>query len=144
MNDIRFSQIIDIAIESLPSKFKTRLRNVSIRFDDWPSSIQIQKAHAHNSLLLGLYEGIPNTKSYYQAKLPDIITLFKYPLMLVSRSYEEFESNVRNTLLHEIGHHFGMNEEEIRYAQEAGTQPIMRPFESFSSDTSKVELPPEA
>ena len=117
MDDYQFSQLLEKALESLPSEFKQKLRNVSIRFDDWPSNNHLQKAGIRQGLLLGLYEGIPNTKSHYQAKLPDVITLFKYPLMRVSRSYEEFENNVRKTLIHEIAHHFGMNEEEVRSAE---------------------------
>ena len=113
-----FSQIIDNALDSLPTEFKEKISNVSVRFDDWPTSMQLKKAGVTHGLLLGLYEGMPKTKgAHYRLKLPDTITLFKYPLLRISRSYDEFLVNVRNTLIHEIGHHFGMDEEAVRSAE---------------------------
>ena len=71
-------------------------------------------------LLLGLYQGIPQTKRRNYGvgpTLPDKITIFKYPLLRISRSYEEAIANIKATVIHEIAHHFGMSEEDIHKAR---------------------------
>jgi len=118
MEDEAFQNLLDEILDSLPEEFKSKLTNVAIRYQDWPSDIQLKKARVTKGLLLGLYEGVPNAKGgYYRIKLPDTITLFKIPLQMVSRSILDFTQRVRDTLLHEIAHHFGMNEDEVREAE---------------------------
>ena len=121
MSNEEFEKLVNIALESLPEEFKKKLENVSIVTSDWPSPAQMQvlKRSGGGGLLLGLYQGIPQTKrrSYgIGGPLPDKITIFKRPLLMVSRSYDDLIRNVRNTVIHEIGHHFGLSEEDIQSA----------------------------
>lgn len=123
MDDETFDKIVDEAVELLPSEFLEKLENVSIITADWPSPHQLQKLKiksGHNHLLFGLYEGIPQTRrrSYgIGGPLPDKITIYKIPHLMVSRSMEQLVKRVRSTVMHEVGHHFGMSEEQIRKAE---------------------------
>ena len=115
MNDIEFENIVEKAVQLLPNEFKEKLINVSIVIQDFPSTVQLNKAE-HGKLLLGLYEGIPQTRrgNYgIGGVLPDKITIFKIPLLQISRNYLDLEQNVRNTVIHEIGHHFGLSEDDL-------------------------------
>ena len=119
MEDSDFEKLVKGAVDTIPGEFVELMENVEIFTQDWPNTHQVEnlrrKGHNHG-LLLGLYEGVPKTRRGRYgvgATLPDRITIFKLPLLRISRSYNELIENVQNTVIHEIGHHFGMNEEEI-------------------------------
>ncbi len=115
----KFEKIIQEEIRSIPEKFLKELTNVEICVEDNPTPFQLGKLNQRGySLLLGLYEGIPKTKrANYAQVLPDKITLFQKPLEKVSKSEKDLRKNIRNTIWHEIAHHFGLNEEEVREAE---------------------------
>lgn len=122
MDDAKFENLINQALETLPEEFSVKLENVSVVIADWPSRNQLSvlRHREQGRMLLGLYQGIPQTKRGRYGiggPLPDKITIFKIPLMRISRSYAELKNNVRNTVIHEIGHHFGMSEEDILMAK---------------------------
>jgi predicted Zn-dependent protease with MMP-like domain len=72
-----------------------------------------------NGLLFGLYQGVPLIKrESYGMVLPDKITIFKNPIEEVNHSPEEIKKAVANTVWHEIAHHFGMDEREVRQAEQ--------------------------
>ncbi len=115
-----FETLVGEALDSLPPKFGEKLNNVSVVVDVWPSQHHLAAGRvAPGMTLFGLYEGIPQTKrSQYMAVLPDKITIFAGPIVYaVGDDIERLRSQVKKTVLHEIGHHFGMNEAEIRKAQ---------------------------
>ena len=119
MDDTDFEILINKALEDLPKEFLDKLENVSVVIQDWPSIYQgkEQIKRGQRGLLLGLYEGIPQTKrgNYgIGGALPDKITIFKIPIQMISQTSSEIEENVRDTVMHEIAHHFGMDEESIR------------------------------
>jgi len=119
MDDEVFMSLVEEAIKAMPKGFQKRMENVSVQIQHYPTMTQLKKVGAHG-LLFGLYEGIPQTKrSYYGVGgvVPDIITIFKFPLLRVSQNLGELKKNVRSTVMHEIGHHFGMSEEAIRKAE---------------------------
>lgn len=106
----------------MPSEFREKMDNVSIFVEDFPSLEQIKKfkLREENKTLLGLYEGIPKTKrgNYgIGGAVPDKITLFRYPILSFVRSERELVKQIKDILFHEIGHHFGMSEAEIKKAQ---------------------------
>jgi predicted Zn-dependent protease with MMP-like domain len=71
-----------------------------------------------NHLLFGLYEGIPKTKRWeYGQVLPDKITIFKNPIEKYAQSEKEIANIIRDTIWHEIAHHFGMDEKEVKEAE---------------------------
>jgi predicted Zn-dependent protease with MMP-like domain len=117
MDEDEFNRAVADAIDSLPPEFSEKLSNVSIVVEDWPSNSQIKKMGLdENSLLFGLYQGVPQTKrgSNYSGVLPDKITLFKGPVLTVANTPEEIRAKVRSTVIHEIGHHFGLSDEELK------------------------------
>lgn len=94
------------------------MENVSVTIQDWPTKLQLANSRIQRGLLLGLYEGFPRTKgAAYKLKLPDKITIFKIPLLMISRNRKEMAERVRSTVLHEIAHHFGMDEAQVRQAE---------------------------
>ncbi|MEJ5920287.1 metallopeptidase family protein [Corynebacterium sp. H78] len=105
VSEERFDQLVDEAIDRIPHQFLHQLGNVVI---------QVQPRHPQVPTLLGLYEGVPLTKR--QANHwgpPDCITLYRDMLCSISHSEEALIEQIRVTLLHEIGHFFGLDEEDL-------------------------------
>jgi len=109
-----FYELVERALEGLPPELEELLENVAIVVEDWPeySTPLVSKEDEH--VLYGLYEGVPLTErgAEYSGFLPDKITIFKGPL---ERDFapEELEEQVRVTVVHEIAHHFGFDENRI-------------------------------
>ncbi len=104
------------AMDELPQSYVKRLDNVAIVYADEPSPEQVTRMRLDNNhLLLGLYEGIPKTQrgSGYNLVLPDKITLFKRPILAVSRDMDELFEQIKRTLWHEMAHHYGLNHADI-------------------------------
>jgi len=103
----------------LKRELKQFLKNVDICIEDEPTPFQLKKLKAKKgSLIFGLYEGIPQTKRrYYAQVLPDKITIFKKSIEKIAKSEEEIKKRVKNTVWHEIAHHFGMSERQVRGAE---------------------------
>lgn len=116
MTNEEFEKLVKEGIEAIPKKFLKKLNNVDIVIEDFPTSEQLAKLKIKkDSLLFGLYEGIPQTKRWgYSQVLPDKITIFKKSIEKVARSKEEIKEIVKNTVWHEIAHHFGLDEKKIR------------------------------
>jgi predicted Zn-dependent protease with MMP-like domain len=117
----RFEFLAAKAFESLPGFFRKRIDNVHIAVEDEPSDSERAKAKiSRGGLLLGLYSGIPLTQrgTWYGSfpTMPDKITLYQNNIEKVCQNEEEIEQKVYEVLFHEIGHYFGMSEEEIRKA----------------------------
>lgn len=104
-----FEDLVAHALDNLPEFFAKKLDNVAVVVEIWPP---------HGAPLFGLYQGIPQTKrGHYVGALPDKITIFAGPIVRAfGDNPEAVKEQVRNTVLHEIGHHFGMTDEEIRRA----------------------------
>jgi predicted Zn-dependent protease with MMP-like domain len=116
MDDNKFKELVKEALDSLPKEFGKRLNNVSVTVDNFPTSYQLKKANIPPySLLFGLYEGVPQTKrGIYYSNIPDKITIFKNAILQVCQTEDEVRMQVGSTVIHEIGHHFGLSEEELR------------------------------
>lgn len=104
MSDEEFEQIVRQTIKSLPKEFLSQLDNVEVVIEDVPPP---------RLPLLGLYRGVPKTRRISYSALPDKITIYKMPLLQISRNEEEAKKNISETVLHEIGHHFGLSDEEL-------------------------------
>jgi len=116
MDQERFEKLVNEGIKAIPKKFLEKLDNVDIVIEDEPTPYQLRKLRAReNSLIFGLYEGIPQTKrGNYGQVLPDKITIFQKPIEKVAHFEEEVKEIVKNTVWHEIAHHFGMDEKRVR------------------------------
>ncbi|MEI6845490.1 MAG: metallopeptidase family protein [Candidatus Firestonebacteria bacterium] len=104
-----FKQEIEKALKTLPKEFAEKLKNIEIVLED-------SAPEKNGNLLLGLYQGVPlkDRSAVFEPLLPDKITLYKKSLELVSKTPEDLIINIRETVVHEIGHFFGLNEKEIR------------------------------
>lgn len=123
-----FEKIIREAVKTIPKKFLEKLDNVAIVVEDEPNVYQQQKLRLRmgRSFILGLYEGIPQTKrGHYNAALPDKITIFKKPIEAIICSKDDLKEIIKNTVWHEIAHHFGMDETAVREAE--SMKPGVRP-----------------
>lgn len=119
MSREEFEKVVNAGIESIPKEFLDKLDNVAITIDDTPSPQQIRKFHlSHGFTLFGLYEGISQaSRMNYTAVLPDKITIFQDPIEAAAKDETDMKEIVKHTVWHEIAHHFGMNEEEVRSAE---------------------------
>lgn len=117
MSRMIFETLVSDAIEALPPEFRERLENVNILVQDWPTRSQMSENQIRSRMgLLGLYEGVPQTKrgQNYNLVLPDTITLFRRPIEAQCRNNEEVRILVQNVLRHEIAHHFGTGEAKLQ------------------------------
>ena len=106
MEKEKFEKLVDEGIRSIPKRFLEKLDNVDI---------VIEEESSRGSNILGLYEGVPQTKRWrYGQVLPDKITIFKKPIERMACSEEDIKEIVKNTVWHEIAHHFGFSERKIR------------------------------
>jgi len=111
-----FAQIVQEAIEALPERFSSAVEDVSIEVLDRPAARQLSRLGTKKGgLLLGLYTGVPRTKRSVEdsGRLPDAIYLFQQNIESVCDSADELIEQTRITLLHEIGHYFGMDEDDL-------------------------------
>lgn len=116
ITDQQFDHVITRAMDDLPDKYIRGLDNVAIVQADDPSPEQKEKMHIDDQhLLLGLYEGVPLTQrgTGYTFVLPDKITLFKNPLLQVSRTEQDFFEQVKRTLWHEMAHFYGLDHDDM-------------------------------
>lgn len=115
----KFEQLVNEGIKDIPQKFLDKLDNVGIVIENNPTSEQLKKLKVRkNYFLFGLYEGIPKTKRWgYADVLPDKITIFKNPIEQSAQTEEEIKKLIKETVWHEIAHHFGMDEEEVKEAE---------------------------
>jgi len=115
MDRARFEQLVSEAIDSLPEDFKARLNNVAVVVEDYPSP-RDERRVARGRLLLGLYQGQPLTRrdSRYGMAFPDKITIYQGSIESICSTESEIRDQVRKTVLHEIAHHFGIDDSRLR------------------------------
>jgi predicted Zn-dependent protease with MMP-like domain len=112
LTDEQFDALITKAMDELPQEYIKGLENVAIVMADTPTDEQKEKMKLReNTILLGLYEGIPLTQrgNSYTFVLPDKITLFKHSILRVVRNDDELFEQIKRTLWHEIAHYYGLN-----------------------------------
>jgi predicted Zn-dependent protease with MMP-like domain len=114
-----FEALVDEALASLPDEVGGWLDNVAIVVGERPSPAQLASAGLRpGDLLFGLYVGVPRTKRgvTYGEIMPDKVVIFQGPIERACRTAVEVREQVRRTVLHEIGHHLGMDERQLRSA----------------------------
>ena len=119
----RFERLVARAMRQLPRRFALRLANVAVVVED-DSTVQQRLAAGlgPEDELLGLYQGVPQPQraAAYGMVLPDKITLFQRPIEARCRSEAEILAEVRHTLIHELAHHFGIDDARL---EEIGFEP---------------------
>ncbi len=110
----QFEELVADALDGIPPELGAEMENVAVVVADWPRPDQVD---GPNHTLLGLYEGIPLTRRDpigYGGVLPDRITIFRGPLCARATDEADLRAQVRTTVLHEVGHHFGMSDGRLR------------------------------
>jgi predicted Zn-dependent protease with MMP-like domain len=113
MSDLRrarFARLVRNALAELPAEFRDQIRNLEIVIDDEPSPDQTRDG----GTLLGIYEGVPLTaRGYQEPYLPDRICIFRGPIERMTASPRRQAAIVRDTVVHEIAHHFGISDARL-------------------------------
>lgn len=101
----RFEEMVVAALDDLPEDLGRLMRNVAVMVEHDPGPPG----------LLGLYQGVPLTSrtSQYAGVLPDRITIYRWAICAISRTEDEVASQVRRTVIHEVGHHFGIDDDRL-------------------------------
>ena len=116
MDRERFETLVARVVESLPEEFHTRLENIDVVVEDWPSQGQLAEVGLkRGATLLGLYEGVPLTRrsSHYGLVPPDKITVFQKPVEAKCRNDAEITAEIQRVVRHEIAHHFGIGDDRL-------------------------------
>ena len=116
-----FEQRVADALASIPRRFRDAMQNIAIVVEDEPPAELLDEMEIEPpDTLLGLYQGIPLTERRwdYGNALPDRVLLFQGPLERESEDEDDLVVAIGETLIHEIGHYFGLSEEEIEAIEE--------------------------
>lgn len=114
-----FERVVEEALDSLPKRFADMVRNVAIAVEEEPTdedleSVDDDEEYADDSELLGIYRGVALTqRTHDDPLLPDEIAIFRGPINRVARSRAEALEEVRETVIHELGHYFGLLDEDM-------------------------------
>jgi predicted Zn-dependent protease with MMP-like domain len=117
MEKEKFEKLVEETLAQIPSKFKKYIQNLAVMVEEYPSrDIQSKTAPSPYSSLLGIYHGVPfkHRGPYYGNFPPDVIVIFQRPIERICKTEEEIRQKVREVVLHEVGHYFGLSEKELR------------------------------
>jgi predicted Zn-dependent protease with MMP-like domain len=118
-----FDDLAVLALKKLPRFIRKKMENVDVVIEDRASEEILSEMEMGSPYqLLGLYQGVPFGRRgfYYGNVLPDKITLFQIPIESVCRTRDEIEEKVREVVIHEVGHYFGLDDERLRELEEEG------------------------
>jgi predicted Zn-dependent protease with MMP-like domain len=103
MSQARFEELVADALDTIPPRFMAAMSNVVVLVED---------IHPENYNLLGLYHGVALTErtSHYSGVLPDRITIYREPILRICHSERDVVRQVGVTVVHEVGHHFGIDD----------------------------------
>ena len=118
MNRERFEKLVRGALDSLPKKFRERIENVAVVVEDRPEGqedpAKLLQANPDEDLLMGEFIGTMRTeKSVWDMQGPDRVVLYQKNIEAICGSEDEIRQEVRLTVLHELGHYFGMEEDQL-------------------------------
>jgi predicted Zn-dependent protease with MMP-like domain len=109
-----FVKVMQEVLDSLPEEFRSRIRNVAVLVEDFPP-VQTLSSHPKKPLL-GLFHGAPMTKKsvFNLSTGPDYVVLYQKNIEAVCSTEAEIREQIRRTVIHEFGHYFGMDEEQLK------------------------------
>ena len=139
-----FERLVADALATIPRRFRAAMANLAIVVEDEPSPELLGEMEIEPpDTLLGLYQGIPLTERRwdYGNALPDRILLFQGPLERESEDEDDLIVAIGETLIHEVGHYFGLSEEEIEEIEEKywrghGTQARLSDMETRGREST--------
>jgi len=112
----QFEALVEKALRRLPKPFKDKIENIAVVVEDWADEATLEEMEIEPpDTLYGLYRGTDLTRrdSSYGAVLPDVITIYQGPIQEDCETLEEMEELVRDTVVHEIGHYFGLDDDRL-------------------------------
>jgi predicted Zn-dependent protease with MMP-like domain len=114
-----FAGLVQKALERLPEEYRRLLKNVAVIVEDEPSREVLDDLDLESEDdLLGLYSGVARgQESFFDpgAHLPARVSIYRGPILRLCRTADEVVCEVRDTVVHEIGHHFGLDDDEMPY-----------------------------
>ncbi len=111
-----FARLVEEALDEIPPRFRTAMKNVAVVVEDVPPQHILDEMDMDpDDTLFGLYQGTPLTDRGwgYGNTLPDRISIYQRPIVEACADDEEIRDCVAETVIHEFGHHFGLSEDEI-------------------------------
>ncbi len=116
MDREQFAKVVEEVLDSLPAEFQQRIRNVAVLVEDLPQGQPATRSGRPRQLLLGIFQGVPATKkSVFDLPTgPDYVVLYQKNIEAVCSSEPELREQIRRTVIHELGHYFGMDEEQLK------------------------------
>ena len=121
MKKERFEQLVAEAINLIPTRFRREMQNIAVVVEDEPAPALLEEMEIEPpDSLYGLYQGtpLPERTWGYGNTLPDRVTLYQKPIEEDSEDEDDVRAVIGETLIHEIGHYFGLSEEEIEEIEE--------------------------
>ena len=121
MDREKFKWLVTRAVEALPEEFISKLENIDVVVEGWPTPGQLASVGLkRGQSLLGLYEGVPLTKrgSHYGLVAPDKITIFQKPIEAKCRHDTRITAEIQSVVQHEIAHHFGIGDARLEQIEE--------------------------
>ena len=119
VSEAEFQALVQEALDSVPEPYAQHLANVAVVVEEEPSQDVLDELELESEDdLLGLYQGVSVDKeSFFQAggQLPAHISIYRGPILRLCRTKREVVQEVRDTVVHEIGHHFGLDDDEMPY-----------------------------
>ncbi|MBI5410232.1 MAG: metallopeptidase family protein [Nitrospirae bacterium] len=114
----RFERLAGDALELLPDEYKTYFENITIIVEDYPDKEDLRRMNTKKEHLLGLFSGVPypHKRGFFDVPypLPDRIMLFQKNIESICSNEKELVEQIRKTLIHEVGHYFGLSERDLR------------------------------
>ena len=115
----QFEELVEQALGELPKRFADLLENIAILVEEEPTDedLELVDPDDENDELLGIYRGIALTERTHDMlpHLPDQIAIFRGPILRVTRTRREAVEEIRDTVIHELGHYFGLHDEDMSY-----------------------------
>ena len=112
----QFETLVDRALARLPRRFREKLDNIAVVVEDWADDETLAEMEIEPpETLYGLYRGTDLTRrdAFYSGVLPDVITIYQGPIQEDCDTVEEMEALVVDTVVHEIGHYFGLDDDQL-------------------------------
>jgi predicted Zn-dependent protease with MMP-like domain len=111
-----FEQLVEKALGELPERFARLLENIAVVVEEEPSDDDLDALDDDADELLGIYRGVPRTRRTWDfAGLPDQIAIFRGPILRLARTRGHAVQEIRDTVVHELGHYFGLDDEGMAY-----------------------------
>ena len=118
-----FERLVERALRGLPRRFRSRLENIAVVVEDWADDATLEEMGIEPpDTLYGLYRGTDLTRrdTAYGGVLPDVISIYRGPIQEDCDTVEEMEDLVRDTVAHELGHYFGLDDDQLAEIEDDG------------------------